>query len=109
MKSTFGIIAGVSIGLAVMYFLLMEPSLRHDAGYDGMEDAAEGAFGWGTKQRVKGRSKSLAGTVKEGIGRLTGNDNLADEGVLDQAAGAAKDAAGRVGHAVGQTIHDLNR
>jgi uncharacterized protein YjbJ (UPF0337 family) len=43
------------------------------------------------------------------VGTATGNDDLAGEGVLDQAAGKVKDAAGQLGHAVGETIHDLNR
>jgi uncharacterized protein YjbJ (UPF0337 family) len=47
--------------------------------------------------------------VKEGVGRFTGDPDLAAEGTLDKVAGRAKDAAGEFGQAAAQTIHDLNR
>jgi uncharacterized protein YjbJ (UPF0337 family) len=47
--------------------------------------------------------------VKEGFGRATGDDDLAGEGLVDQAVGAVKDGAGKAAQAVGETIHDLNR
>jgi uncharacterized protein YjbJ (UPF0337 family) len=34
---------------------------------------------------------------------------MADEGAADRFVGDVKDAAGQVGHAAAQTIHDLNR
>jgi uncharacterized protein YjbJ (UPF0337 family) len=52
---------------------------------------------------------TVAGKVKQGVGRVLGDDDLAGEGVLDQAVGAVKDTAGDVAQAAGQTIHDLNR
>jgi len=56
-----------------------------------------------------GAARGLAGKVKEGVGRAAGDDQLADEGVADQVVGNVKDTAGKVAHAVGETIHDLNR
>ena len=67
------------------------------------------SFAWGTKERAKGKLQSASGAVKEEFGRLTGDDQMVGEGVVDRAVGKAKDAAGEVGQAVGQTIHDLNR
>jgi len=52
---------------------------------------------------------SFAGAIKEGVGRLTGDDQMADEGAADRVVGNVEDAAGQLGHAVGETIHDLNR
>jgi uncharacterized protein YjbJ (UPF0337 family) len=109
MKSIYVIIAGVSVGAAVMYFLFIKSSFKHDTSHDSIEDAARDAVGWGTRQRVKGKGRSFAGAVKEGIGRVMGKEDLAEEGIIDQAVGATADAAGKFGHAVGQTIHDLNR
>jgi hypothetical protein len=39
----------------------------------------------------------------------TGNEELAEEGALDQATGAVQGTAGRAAHAVVDTIHELNR
>ena len=104
------IVAGVGIGLGVtLLFLLNEPEEEYATGYDSVEGAARKTFGWGTKTRVKGTAESVVGAVKEGVGRITGDDELAGEGAADRVVGNIKDAAGTVGHAVGQTIHDLNK
>ena len=106
MKALPWIIAGVAVSLAV-YFIANQP--EYAMGYDDVEDAAANAGLWGSKQRLKGKGGSLLGKAKEGIGRATGNDSLAGEGVIDQAVGAVKDAAGQAATAVGETIHDLNK
>ncbi|MCU1321885.1 MAG: hypothetical protein JWM43_1534 [Acidobacteriaceae bacterium] len=108
MKALPWIIAGVGVGFAT-YFLLNQPSPQYATGSDDVEDAANRAWRWGTKQRATGTGTRLVGKLKEGVGRATGNDTLAGEGVVDQVAGAAKDAAGKVAHAVSETVHDLNR
>ncbi|MGC1968600.1 MAG: CsbD family protein [Candidatus Acidiferrales bacterium] len=61
------------------------------------------------RQRVTGAGSRLAGKLKEGVGRMTGDDSLAGDGIVDQASGVAKNAAGNVAQALGETIHDLNR
>jgi uncharacterized protein YjbJ (UPF0337 family) len=109
MRPIHWIIAGVGVGAALTFLLFYEPSLQHDTGHDGVEGVADHARAWGTKKRFSGGTDSVVGKVKEAVGRATGDDDLAGEGVLDQAAGTVKDAAGQLGHAVGQTIHDLNR
>jgi uncharacterized protein YjbJ (UPF0337 family) len=109
MKPIHWIVAGLGLGLAVTYLLFIEPSSQTETGYDGIEDAARKTWSWGTRKRFGARGDSIVGHIKEGIGRATGDDDLAGEGVLDQAAGAVKDTAGRLSHGVGQTIHDLNR
>jgi uncharacterized protein YjbJ (UPF0337 family) len=40
---------------------------------------------------------------------VLGDDDLAGEGALQQAAGEIKDAVGDLAQAAGQTIHDFNR
>jgi uncharacterized protein YjbJ (UPF0337 family) len=104
------IVAGVGIGVGVTLLArLMDEEPDYATGYDGVERAAQKTFGWGTKARVRGTADSVIGAVKEGVGRFTGNDNLAGEGSLQRAVGDVTDAAGTLGHAVGETIHDLNR
>lgn len=109
MRPIHWIVAGVGVGAALTFLLFYDPSLQHDTGYDGVEGVADHARAWGTKKRFSGGTDSVVGRVKEAVGRATGDDDLAGEGVLDQAAGTVKDAAGQVGEAVGQTIHELNR
>lgn len=111
MRALPWIIAGVGIGVGVTMLLFNEgePSFATGTAYDGVERAARKTFGWGTKKRAEGKVSAFAGAVKEGVGRLTGDYNMADEGTADRVVGNVKDAAGKVGHAVGETIHDLNR
>jgi uncharacterized protein YjbJ (UPF0337 family) len=109
MKPIHWIIAGVGIGLTITGLLFMDPLLKRETGYDGVEDAADEAWGWGTKRRFDAGGDSLIGRVKEGVGRVAGDGDLVGEGVLDQAVGTAKNTAGKLGQTVGKTIHDLNR
>ena len=102
------ILAGLGIGFAA-YVLLNTPGPEYATGNDDLEDAARGTSQWGSKKRIFGSGQILVGKAKEGLGNLTGNDDLAGEGLLDQATGAVKDAAGQVAQAAGQTLHDLNR
>ena len=108
MKTLAWLTAGVGIGLAA-YLIMNAPGPQYATGYDDVEDAAGNASTWGSKHRVKGAGTDVLGRVKEGIGNLTGNDQLAGEGLGDQVAGAAEKTAGKFAQAAGQTLHDLNR
>src|ERR1700728_3041189 len=108
MKALSWGIAGVAVAI-VAYIVLNQPGPQYATGDDDVEYAAGRTTLWGSKQRLYGRGGGLAGKLKEGIGRVAGNAQLADEGVADQVTGAVKDAAGRVAQVAGQTIHDLNR
>jgi len=99
MKSLPWILAALGLGVAA-YVVINTPGPEYATGNDSIESAARKTSAWGSKNRV---------TIKEGIGNLTGNPNLADEGVADQVAGSLKDAAGSVAQAAGQTIHEFNR
>jgi uncharacterized protein YjbJ (UPF0337 family) len=61
------------------------------------------------KQRATGVGSDIAGRDKEGLGNLTGDADLANSGVADQAEGALREGVGKVAQAAGQTLHDLNR
>jgi uncharacterized protein YjbJ (UPF0337 family) len=108
MKGLPWIIAGITIGTVITYVALYESGPEYPTRSDTVEDAAHKAFEWGTKQRVAGKGQSVAGSVKEGIGRVTGDADLTDEGAVEGLGGDVKDAVGELGHAVGETIHDLN-
>src|SRR4051812_10108908 len=103
------IFAGIGAGIAAAWLLMNQPRLQSETGYDSVEEGAARTFGWGSKARVTGAGRNMVGRVKEGVGRLAGRDDIADEGVMDQAAGSVKNAVGSVAQAAGQTIHDLNR
>jgi uncharacterized protein YjbJ (UPF0337 family) len=109
MKALPWVIAGVGIGLGVTILLFNEPEPDYATGYNGVERAARKTFNWGTKRRAEGKVGAVAGAIKEGLGNLTGDDRMAGEGAADRAMANIKDAAGQVGHAVGETIHDMNR
>jgi uncharacterized protein YjbJ (UPF0337 family) len=103
------ILAGMGVGFVLAYVALSEPEPQTEADWDSVENAADRAWRWGTEARLSGAGRNTAGRFKEGIGRVLGDDDLADEGVADQFAGTVKSGAGALAHAVGETIHDLNR
>ena len=109
MKALPWIAAGIGIGIGVTILLFNEPEPAYDTGYDSVERAARKTFGWGTKKRAEGKAGSVVGAVKEGVGRFTGDQQMEDEGTAERLVGNVKDAAGELGHAAAQTIHDLNR
>ena len=107
MKPLHWIVLGVGAAYAT-YLVINNLQPKYATGTDEIENASHKTAFWGTKQRTSGTAGRIVGKVKEGLGRVTGNDNLADEGAVDQAKGAVKDAVGNVAQAAGQTIHDLN-
>jgi uncharacterized protein YjbJ (UPF0337 family) len=108
MKTLLWLTAGVGLGLAG-YMILNMPGPRYATGSEDVEDTARSVTGWGTKQTVKGATGNLLGRVKERVGNFAGDNDLADQGVGDQVAGAARKTAGKFAKAAGQTLHDLNR
>jgi len=48
------------------------------------------------KDRVEGSATNLGGKVKEGAGKLTGDEKLKNEGVADQVKGKVQNAMGSV-------------
>lgn len=89
------LLAGGAIGAAVTVLILnSERESNYGTGHDGVERAAGKAFGWGVKQRAKGKMEGVAGAVKEGFGRFTGDADLEAEGSVNRVVGKMKDAAG---------------
>ncbi|MBB5060218.1 uncharacterized protein YjbJ (UPF0337 family) [Granulicella aggregans] len=108
MKVLPWILVGVSIGL-LAFFALNEPNPQYATGSEDVEDAAGKASQWGSKQRASGLGHNVVGKVKEGFGGATGNNDLAVEGATERVVGVVKDVAGQTAHAVGKTLHELNR
>lgn len=46
----------------------------------------------------------IKGNIKEGVGKVTGDQSLENEGKMDQAKGAVKDAAEDVKDAAGDAV-----
>jgi uncharacterized protein YjbJ (UPF0337 family) len=108
MKNLPWFLAALGLGVTA-YVLAKTPGPQYATGSDSVEDAARGTSQWGSKARIRGAGGKFVGKLKEGVGRATGNPDLADEGVTDQIAGSLKNAAGEVAQAAGQTLHDFNR
>jgi uncharacterized protein YjbJ (UPF0337 family) len=102
------ILAAASLAAAA-YVLYVTPGPQSATGFDDIEDAARGTARWGTKARLSGAGDSLAGKLKQGFGKVTGDTDTVDAGLTDQIAGGVKDAAGQLAQAAGQTLHDINR
>ena len=59
------------------------------------------------RDEVEGKAEQLKGKVKQGVGDLTDNDRLHDEGVADEAAGDVQEGYGKARRKVGEAIEDL--
>ena len=55
--------------------------------------------------QVKGKANQVVGKVKQSAGEVTGNDQLANQGVIDQAKGAAQETWGNVKDAAQEAAH----
>ncbi len=54
------------------------------------------------KDRIAGSAKQAAGTIKQGLGKLTGDQKLKSEGAADKIAGKVQNAVGGAKDAVRQ-------
>ncbi|MGY2050427.1 CsbD family protein [Methylobacterium sp. JK268] len=48
------------------------------------------------KDRVEGSATNVGGKIKEGAGKLTGDEKLRSEGVADQVKGKVQNAVGGI-------------
>ncbi len=56
------------------------------------------------KDRVDSMGKKVVGSVKEGLGKLTGDNKLEAEGAAEKTAGTAQNAVGGVKDTVRDTV-----
>jgi uncharacterized protein YjbJ (UPF0337 family) len=59
------------------------------------------------KDELDGKTEALKGRIKQGVGDLTDNEKLHDEGVADEASGEIKEGVGKARRKVGDAIEDL--
>ncbi len=59
------------------------------------------------KDEVEGKYEQAKGSVKEGLGKLTGDDELRSEGAADQVKGDVQEGYGTTKRKVGETIEDV--
>ncbi len=53
-----------------------------------------------SKERIEGATQKGVGAMKEGVGRILGNEKLQAEGIADKIEGSAKEAVGKAKDAV---------
>ena len=59
------------------------------------------------RDEIKGRTDSIKGKIKQAAGDLTDDEQLHDEGVVDEAVGDTRETIGRGRRKVGEAIEDL--
>ncbi len=109
--SKFMWILGVTCLGAAAYVLLTDQGYgtRATSGADDLDDVSGRMGQWGTRKRAGGMGNVLGGKLKQGFGKVTGDEQTESEGYMDEAGGRIKDAAGQAAHAVSDTISDLNK
>ena len=59
------------------------------------------------KDEMQGKIDQVKGRAKQAAGDLTDDENLKDEGVVDEAAGDVQEAFGKGRRKVGEAIEDI--
>lgn len=59
------------------------------------------------KDEIKGTAEQLKGKAKQGIGELTGDEQLREEGAADEASGEARKDVGEVKRKVGEAVENI--
>ena len=59
------------------------------------------------QDELDGKAKQVKGKVKQGIGDLTDDEQLRDEGVADEAEGDVQEGACKARRKVGEAIEDI--
>ncbi|HUR33120.1 MAG TPA: CsbD family protein [Vicinamibacterales bacterium] len=61
------------------------------------------------RDEMEGKAEALKGKIKQAAGDLTDNEDLKNEGVVDEAAGDTQDAIGRGRRKAGEFIEDIGK
>ena len=59
------------------------------------------------KDELDGKAEQLKGKVKQGVGDLTDNERLRQEGVADEAGGEVQEGVGKARRKVGEAVENL--
>ena len=61
------------------------------------------------RDEIEGKAEAIKGKIKQAAGDLTDNEDLKNEGVVDEAAGDTQDAIGRGRRKAGEFIEDIGK
>ena len=61
------------------------------------------------RDEMEGKAEAIKGKIKQAAGDLTDNEDLKNEGVVDEAAGDTQDAIGRGRRKAGEFIEDIGK
>jgi uncharacterized protein YjbJ (UPF0337 family) len=61
------------------------------------------------RDEIEGQAEELKGKIKQGVGNLTDDPRLEDEGVDDEAAGNAQKSFGTAKRKVGEVIEEAGK
>jgi uncharacterized protein YjbJ (UPF0337 family) len=59
------------------------------------------------QDEIRGKMDQAKGRVKQGVGDLTGNERLRNEGLDDEAAGKVDEGVGKARRKVGETVSKI--
>ena len=59
------------------------------------------------KDELDGKVDQLKGRVKQAVGNAAGDQQLHDEGVVDEAAGNVEEGFGKARRKVGEALHEV--
>lgn len=59
------------------------------------------------RDELDGKTDQIKGKIKQGVGDLTDDQRLHDEGVADEAAGDVQEGFGKARRKVGDALHDV--
>ena len=107
MSKFLWILGGATLAVAV--YVVMSQQLGVAAPVDGVDEAGNNVGAWGTKQRAFGLGGQAKGKVEQFASNVTGDSDMANQGVWDEAKCAFKYAVCKAAQAVGSTIHELNK
>lgn len=60
-----------------------------------------------TTDELKGKLNQAKGNIKQGVGKLTGDQRLREEGAADEAAGEVQEGVGIIKRKVGNAVKNL--
>ena len=59
------------------------------------------------EEEIEGKGKQVKGTVKEKLGKLTGHEDLQEQGSQDRAEGKIQENLGKARRKIGEAVEDL--
>ena len=61
------------------------------------------------ENEVEGKGRKVIGSIKETVGRVTGNDRLEEQGSAEKTAGGFQAGVGKIARKVEEAVDDTKR